>query len=350
MNLLILTQKVDENDDVLGFFHEWIKEFAKNTNKLTVVCLYEGKHNLPENVEVLSLGKEKGQNKFKYLINLYKYIWQYRNNYDSVFVHMNQIYILLCAIIWRVLNKKIALWYAHGATSLSLSTAEKLTHIIFTSTNSGFRLKSSKLNVVGQGIDTDIFNHKNQKNNLFQIITVGRISPVKKYETLIDALELAFEKKIDSRASIIGGTGLETQNQYFEKLKKSVQEKGLGNIVKFLGSIPNRKIVPFLQKSDLFVNMSHTGSLDKTVLEAMSCGLPILTCNEALKEVLPTNFQKLLMYPKNDSNTLAQKIEEIYNLANNERIEIGSNLRDIVVENHSLSRFVKKIISVYEKN
>ena len=72
MKLLILTQKVDKNDDVLGFFHGWILEFAKNYEKVTVICLYEGKHDLPENVKVLSLGKERGVSKLKYILNFYK--------------------------------------------------------------------------------------------------------------------------------------------------------------------------------------------------------------------------------------------------------------------------------------
>jgi len=39
MKLLIITQKVDINDDVLGFMHGWIAEFAKHCEKLTVICL-----------------------------------------------------------------------------------------------------------------------------------------------------------------------------------------------------------------------------------------------------------------------------------------------------------------------
>ena len=57
MKLLILTQKVDENDDVLGFMHGWIKEFAKHYEKIIVVALGVGQYDLPENVKVLSLGK-----------------------------------------------------------------------------------------------------------------------------------------------------------------------------------------------------------------------------------------------------------------------------------------------------
>jgi len=58
MKLLIITQKVDMNDDVLGFMHGWINEFAKHCEKITVICLQKGEHELSDNVKVLSLGKE----------------------------------------------------------------------------------------------------------------------------------------------------------------------------------------------------------------------------------------------------------------------------------------------------
>src|SRR3989344_6741688 len=57
MRLLIVTQKVDKNDPVLGFFHRWIEKFAKNFERVTVICLGKGEYNLPANVKVLSLGK-----------------------------------------------------------------------------------------------------------------------------------------------------------------------------------------------------------------------------------------------------------------------------------------------------
>lgn len=58
MRLLIVTQKVDKNDPILGFFHRWIEEFSKHCEKLTVICLQAGEFKLPANVTVLSLGKE----------------------------------------------------------------------------------------------------------------------------------------------------------------------------------------------------------------------------------------------------------------------------------------------------
>lgn len=120
MKLLICTQKVDRNDSILGFFHRWIEEFAKHAEKITVICLYEGEHALPENVSVYSLGKEEGKGRLTYLLRFYQIIWSKRAEYDTIFAHMNPEYIVLGGLLWRALRKKIGLWYAHGSTSAPL--------------------------------------------------------------------------------------------------------------------------------------------------------------------------------------------------------------------------------------
>ncbi|MDE1988716.1 MAG: hypothetical protein KGI39_03395, partial [Patescibacteria group bacterium] len=88
MRILILTQKIDANDPILGFFCGWAKEFAKRFEMITVICLQKGECNLPANVKVLSLGKEKPSafsrkllalRKIKYIFDFYKYIARERN-------------------------------------------------------------------------------------------------------------------------------------------------------------------------------------------------------------------------------------------------------------------------------
>jgi len=352
MKLLILTQKVDINDDVLGFMHGWIKEFARRCDKVTVICLAKGPFNLPANVKVLSLGKESGASRTKYLINFFKYIWQERKNYDAVFTHMNYEYVILGGIAWRLLGKKIGLWYAHGYTPPSLRIAEKLSNIIFTSTRSGFRLPSRKIRVVGQGIDIDKFARKDQgaksEQDIFKIITVGRISPVKDYKTLILAAEILVGENFKFKVKIIGGPATTADKTYLEQLRKMAEDKKLADIIEFTGPIANKDVYRYLQAADLFVNMSHTGSLDKAILEAMVCELPVLTCNEALLGILGGD-QNRLIYPKSDYAALAERIKIIYKLNNNDKLEIGRSLREIVARNYNLTSLVEKITNIYGK-
>ncbi len=346
-NLLIITQKVDVNDDVLGFFHEWIREFSKKFGKVTVICLKEGEHHLPANVRVLSLGKDKGTPKWRWLFNFYKYIWGERKNYDAIFVHMNPKYVPLGWPVWKPLGKKISLWYAHGHVPPMLKIADWLTDIAFASTPEGYRLKSKKLKIVGQGIDVELF----KPNYLlpftdyrYKIISVGRITPSKDYRTLIDAIALLSPSE-RVEVEILGSPAKPTDADYLEEMEVLITKNNLGGIVRFIGPVANKDIVPLLRAADLFVNMGHTGSLDKAVLEAMACGLHILTCNEAYENILG-GYKETLTYPKRNHELLAQKIKYIMGLSGDERAKMSADLREIVVRNHNLEGLINKIARI----
>lgn len=349
MKLLILTQKIDKNDDVLGFMHAWISEFANQTEAVMVICLQKGEYNFLSNIKVLSLGKETGRSKLKYFYKFYRYIWQERKKYDVVFVHMNYEYIILGGILWHLWKKKIVLWYAHGFVPVGLKLAERLVDVIFTSTKSGCRVNSPKIQVIGQGIDINFFRPSNtikdRDNKAFSILTIGRISPVKDYLTLIKAAEILHKKNIKVRVDIVGKPVISQDNDYLRLLKNIINEKGLSGIFNFKGGVPNKEILSYLQVADIFVNMSHTGSLDKAVLEAMACAVPILTCNEAFSEVLG-KYEDRLMYSKNNFQELADKIAYIYKLNIEQRTAIGRDLREIVIKNHALNCLIQKILDI----
>jgi glycosyltransferase involved in cell wall biosynthesis len=345
MKILILTQKIDKNDDVLGFMHGWISEFAKNCERVTAISLQQGEHGLPSNVKVLSLGKEGGRSRIKYIWNFYKYIWQEKNNYDAVFVHMNPEYVVLGGLFWKFLGKKISLWYAHKSTPWHLKLAEKFVDVIFTSTESGCKIKSKKIKVIGQGIDTELFKpEENRKENeVFNIITVGRLSKSKDYGTLLLAVKDLTFAGIRLKVDIIGAPARPEDFAYLKELESSVATNKMQTVVTFVGSVSNREIIKYLKRADLFVNMGQTGSLDKAVLEAMSAGIPILTCNEAFKGVLGL-FSDDLMVPKHDHSLLENNIRKMYEKTPEERALLGLELRRIIVEDHNLGNFVSKIV------
>ena len=349
MKLLIVTQKVDENDDVLGFFHPWVEEFAKHCERVTVICLQKGAYHLPNNVKVLSLGKEEGVSRLTYLVRFYRYIWSERKNYDNVFVHMNPIYVVLGGVFWKIWKKKISLWYTHKNVDLKLRIAEKLADIIFTASKESFRLKSKKVKIMGHGIDVEKFKPNSSKNkenknekDVFKIITVGRISPVKDYETLISAVDIIVQKNIPIQVDIVGDAGTPEQKKYLANIKDVIKNKNLENTVSFIGPVANKDIPQYLQKSDMFASMSHTGSLDKAVLESMAIGIPVVTCNEALPDVFGSEKDKL-MFKKGDAGDFAGKIINIINMDSGEYYELSRNLRSVVVEKHNIKNLINKL-------
>ncbi len=340
--ILIITQKVDKNDSILGFFHAWINEFAKQFENVTIICLWKGRYDLPNNVKVLSLGKEERVSRLTYILRLYKYIWCERKNYDTVFVHMNPIYVLLCGPLWKILGKKVSLWYTHKHVDLKLRLAEKIVDQIFSASKVSFRLNTKKLKVMGHGIDTEKFSATDSKRDYstLRVITVGRISETKNLKVILDAIEILKKRNIPVIFELIGGPIMKEDFEYLDFLKNVVTQKGLDKEVLFLGEKNHEQIKNHLLLNTVFVNMSYTGSLDKAVLEAMACELPVVTSNEAYLEMLK-DFDLLIR--DNDPMTLADKMSYIFH--NKERSnEIGKRMRDIVVKNHNLSVLIKKIV------
>lgn len=287
MKLLIITQKVNKDDPILGFFHRWIIEFAKHVEQLTVICLEEGVHELPQNVCVLSLGKEQGVGRFGRVLRLYKYVWQYRHEYTHVFVHMNQVYVLVCGVLWRLLRKRICLWYAHGTVSISLRFALMLVHTVCTSTPKGFRIKSKKVQVVGQGIDTDLFKPDVSLRAKFPVIlTVGRIARVKHLSMLLDALAHVH----DVHVWVVGEAVTSEDLLYKKQCYELAHKLGVTDKVTWYGAKTYTELVPLYQQAHVVVNMSTTGSLDKVILEAIACGVPVISSNEAAAGIVGVQY------------------------------------------------------------
>lgn len=332
-NILIITQAVNKNNLVLGFFHRWIEEFAKKFDFVTVICLEKGNYNLPNNVMVLSLGKEQGRSHLKYLSRFYKYIWQERKNYDVVFVHMNQEYVLLGGLFWKILGKNINLWRNHPKGGFLTRLAVYLSDKVYCTSRSSFTARFNKTIIMPVGIDTQFFQ-PNYTIEKFKdsILCLGRIAPVKNLDIIIDALGILIERGRHFFFSFYGDC-LPKDMKYFDLLKKKVIDFGLSDMVNFMKGVPNYETPNIYNKYEIFINITDSGSFDKTILEAMSCGLTVVTSNCELKNQLGEEY----FIAEIDSQCVADKLDDILN-SNIKKIDMREN----VIKDHSIDNLVSK--------
>lgn len=325
MRLLFITQKVDRSDDVLGFVHRWIEELAAHWEKVTVICLYEGTHNLPANVEVLSLGKESGVSRTKYILRFYLYIFRKWFSYERVFVHMNPEYIVLAGALWRLSGKKIALWYSHKSNNLKLRIAVFFANIVFTTAPQSITFKSRKVQYMGHGIDVAEYRCPNRSvHGTPVILSVGRITRIKQCETLIEAaVLLRGTYQFEAEIVFAGKPGNDDDRAYENELQKQITDLGLTNVT-FTGSIPLEELKAWYCKADIVVNMVPTGGLDKAVLEGMAAGAITLSSNEAFKQYF-AQYAERLSFTSRDATDLASKIHAVWESADREEVRAFLN-------------------------
>lgn len=288
MKLLIVTQVVDTEDPVLGFFVRWIEEFAKHAERIEIICLKEGKHNFPENVRVHSLGKEKGPPRLwrraVYAFRFLSLVWRLRNEYDAVFVHMNQEYVLISGWLWKLLGKRVYMWRNHYAGSWQTDLAAFFCTKVFCTSKHSYTAKYTKTVMMPVGVDTERF-HPDERivRKPHSILFLGRMSPSKRPEMLVDALAMLAQDGVEFTASLYGSP-LPRDEAYYEGLKEKVRSLSLADRITFLPGVPNSQTPDLYRAHEIFVNTSPSGMLDKTMFEAAASGCRVLAASKDFAE------------------------------------------------------------------
>ncbi len=290
--LLIVTQAIDADDPILGFFVRWVEEFSKHAQSVEVICLREGKHNLPGNVHVHSLGKEREAQhtapsyarrcvlRTTYAFRFLSLTWRLRHNYDTVFVHMNQEYILIAGWLWRLLGKRVYMWRNHYAGSFLTDIAATYCAKVFCTSKHSYTVKYKKTVLMPVGVDTQRFNINSSVYRVPRsILFLSRMAPSKRVEIFIDALEILARDNIKFTADIVGSPQHE-HNTYYANLKEKVRTSAFVSQVNFIHGVSHSETPDIYRKHAVFINTSPSGMFDKTLFEAAACGAHVLCTSD----------------------------------------------------------------------
>jgi len=353
MRLLLFNLATDADDPILGFTTGWIATLAGHVESIDVITMRSGKLEVPQNVRVYSVGKEKGYSEPRRAIEFYRLLGKLLagRHYDACFAHMMPLFAVMAAPFLRLKKIPTVLWYTHKSVNPMLRLATFLVERVVTASQESFRIPSSKVRVIGHGIDTEKFvpaEYRSLTNSPFTILTVGRLSPIKRIDLLIEAIALLREKKpyLSVCLKIVGGPARESDKCYEAELKQQVDSAGLQNTVVFTGSKSFQQILPFYQQASCFVNLSETGAIDKAVLEAMSCEVPVVT-NPAFTRVLGADLANTWVID-GDPSKLCDLLLFLADLSELERRQLGQQLRNIVVREHSLTELCLQLVREFQ--
>ena len=107
---------------------------------------------------------------------------------------------------------------------------------------------------------------KRKNNNKLNIISIGRLTEEKGFDVLIESLKDIDKTKYN--LTLIGD-GKEKNN-----LSNQINYLNLQKNVKLLGFKEN--VYPYLKNSDLLINPSYFEGFPNVVIEALSCGIPVI--------------------------------------------------------------------------
>jgi glycosyltransferase involved in cell wall biosynthesis len=343
MVVLVINNVMDYKSQVLSWQIKVAYGLAQHFSKVIVLTQSQGEiGHKPDNVVIInfpSLAKPPFRwMGGEYLLNFWVAYLHSKYKFHRCFMHMNFKWAYRFAPFFKIHQIPVTFWYAHGATSRSLKLAHFFANKVLTSSAEGFRLASNKVVYIGQGIDTDIFNIPQHSTASSNILYVGRISPVKRIERLIEVInELVNNLNYKQFTLTIVGAPLNISgNEYLKEIEEKIGQLNLTPYVKLTGKVRYEEIPFFYNDAFVHLSFSETGSMDKTLLEALSAGCPVVTSNKSLFEIISKEDQVI----EYKSEKVAQRVLDLYK---NQNSTTKAQKRETIIKHHDFNNFVLKL-------
>jgi glycosyltransferase involved in cell wall biosynthesis len=166
------------------------------------------------------------------------------------------------------------------------------------------------------------------------LVFTGRLVSWKGLPILLRAWRAIHPRHPDTLLLLVGGGSADIYNCE-DELKTFVRENDLSDSVRFTGDVDN--VQDYLRASDAFVFPTLNEAFGVSLIEAMACGLPVVsTDNGGIKDIV-THRQDGLIARTGDEASLCQAIEEI--LEKPEQAEaLGYAARNTALEKYAQAR------------
>lgn len=346
MRLMVINFEMDRLSRVLAWQQQVVNLLAEACEVVVVLTGRVGDYTPPPNVHVkaippriLGVPHRLGA---RWLVNMHALLLARHYQVDACFVHMAWEWAYYLNPTFQVLRLPVMVWYAHGVVPPRLPQVERIATRMVTSVPQGLRIASDKVRLIGQGVDTATFDLQPLAVERYDLLSVSRITPRKRIDLLLDVM--AHLQTIPDapplRLVLIGPTLTPADQTYDENLRERVWDLGLQERVIFSGFVPQRYIPVFYRTAFLHINVCEQCALDKTGVEALACGCPVLTSSEAFFDLLH-DYPELIIRDEHPT-AIAQQVLDCY--ARRDAYDRLA-LRDLVVGHHDVHSYIQKLLA-----
>lgn len=195
--------------------------------------------------------------------------------------------------------------------------------------------------IVPNGFDPARFYPKpTTSKEEFWITTTSTLIPRNGIDTLVEAFALISPKHPDARLKIAGEGPMRAE------LDRTIKDHSIESKVEFLGTLTHDQIPQLLNRSHLFVRPSRFEGFGVSFIEAMACGVAVVTCPRGGITDFVTHDQTGKLVQPDDPRALADTMESLMR-NQEERLRLAEQGRALVEERYAWPRIIEKVEELY---
>lgn len=289
--------------------------------------------------------------------------------FDVLHVHQYGLHLALAVALRSLLGKPVVLKLTSTATqgisqaigrkrsshSLLIKLHQQVNALIATSAAAvkeavQFGIPKERIYLISNGIDTERYapcslqDRAMLKKRLgyrrpFTVLYTARLAPAKNPTGLLQAWSLIHRELSDCELVLVGDGPLR------QELVERIGQLGLSDSVQLVGY--QQDVVPWYQVADVFVLPSHHEGLSNSLLEALSCGLPVVSTRVSGSTDVFSEADVGELVEVGDMMEFAKALRGL--LTNPERRKLcGVSARQYAVEKCSIRAVAKATLELYQ--
>ena len=252
---------------------------------------------------------------------------------------------------YLLFSKQPLVFHYHGASSKlqkinlglnSLICKKRINKIISISESAKKEIQqyfpTTSNSIIYNGVDTNFYkqkiNKKFQKGNL-QLLFVGNLFEYKNIQFIIKNFIKLKNQFPNIHLQIIG------DGEYKQEILKIINELNLNKNIELVGRVNDEQLKEYYFSCDIYISASTWEFFNLPLLEAMSCGKPILISELPVHReiILKSNAGKIFQLNDNDLIEKINAIQENYN-------EFSKNAEKFALDN-DWKNVAEKISKLY---
>jgi glycosyltransferase involved in cell wall biosynthesis len=343
LRAVFICQTVDRDDPVSPGTIRWIEALArkKSVDQVIVLALRTGRYDLPAGVAVHRFGRSS---KLATVVAFYRAVARsLRPRPNFFFVYQGGPYPLLLFPFKLFMGILIVQWKAHPVITRAMALyARWCDDLILTSAPTAFPMDLDKVRVVGQGIDTDHVR-ADARQPVGDLIAACRIAPVKRIDGMIKAVVQANRSYGTGYRFNVYGPTLPGDETHAAELEGLIDRLEARDWVALHGPVSQEHLPELLNAHRAYLNFSAT-AIDRSVMEAMACELPVVSTNDSISEIMPEDLRSTLITDKERTEIQARAIHDLLEKPEAELARLRQRMRALMVNKHSVDLLFDRIL------